>query len=187
MADRDPLDQMLDAALSTYADPGPNLAPRILAQVSAHSAARSRRHRWPWAASLATAAACLLLFVAVPRHTPFPHTEPRQHAAVKPLPPLPTNSAPVVETRPVRATAARPHRAAARALAVSAALPKLDIFPSPSPLSAEERALARVVEQSPANQRHDLFAAQPPLDEPIRISSISIPPISIPPPAEGKE
>jgi hypothetical protein len=92
-----------------------------------------------------------------------------------------------VDTRPLHPAAARPHRSAAPALAASAPRPKLGVFPAPAPLSAEEQALARVVAQSSEEQRESFLRQQQQTGEPIRISSISIPPISISPPDEGKE
>ena len=39
MPDRDPLDRLLDDALTTYANPGPALAPSVLAHIAARNAA----------------------------------------------------------------------------------------------------------------------------------------------------
>ncbi len=63
MREKDELDSLLDAALVTYADPGPDsgLEQRILARISAENFAASApapRRRWlPW--GIALAGACL--------------------------------------------------------------------------------------------------------------------------------
>jgi hypothetical protein len=54
MADHDEFDRQLDSALSTYADAGPNLVPRVLQQVSLQTTMRRRHLRWLWAAEPAT-------------------------------------------------------------------------------------------------------------------------------------
>ncbi len=177
MPDRDSLDRLLDAALSNYAEPAPGLDRRVLARISAADAPR-RRFVWLWPAAIAAAA--LLLVVEPWRSSLPPHTAPRAtiapppaRAAVEP-PPAPRLAPPRLQ-----------HTAAPRAIAAPAPLPRLDIFPAPTPLSPQEQALARLIAQSSAKERNTLIAAQQEADAPIRISAISIPPLQ--PPDEGKE
>lgn len=184
MADRDDLDQLLDAALSTYADPGPNLAPRVLAQVSARAAARLRRLQWLWGTGLATTAAvALLLLLIAPWRAPQQGVAPHTEATVvrQPHPVLPAEASHFARPSPERAHRMPPERP----LAVSVTLPKEQMFPAPRPLSVEEQALVHLVVQSTPDERRDILAAQQQSDAPLRISAISIPPIQ--PPAEGKE
>lgn len=180
MADRDEFDRLLDSALSTYADADPNLAPRVLRQLSLQTTMRRRRTQWLWSAGLATAATALLLSIA-PWRTPQPQLAPRTEASV--APPQPHPAAPTETTHTIAPHA--PRTAPTRAVAASAPSPKQDIFPAPRPLSPEEQALAHLVAQSSPDQRRDLLTAQQQADAPIRISTISIPPISSP--SEGKE
>ncbi|MGB6192374.1 MAG: hypothetical protein WBF42_07905 [Terracidiphilus sp.] len=180
MAEYDELDCQLDAALSTYAEPELHLVPRVLAQVSA---ARSRRMRWFWGAGLASAAAAAaLLLLIAPWHTPTNIT-PRAEVSIAP----PAAPAPLWENsrtaHPAGAHARRPKPAPTLASSMSA--PKENIFPAPRPLSAEEQALVHLVAQSSPEQRESLLRQQQQAAEPIRISAISIPPLSSP--AEGKE
>lgn len=185
MADHDEFDRLLDTALSTYADAGPNLAPRVLQQVSLQTTMRRRRAQWLWGAGLATAAtATALLLLIAPWRTAQPGVAPRTEASValpQPHPAAPTET--THATRPIAPHA--PRTAPTRAVTASAPSPKQDIFPAPRPLSAEEQALAHLVAQSSRDERHDLLTAQQQADAPIRISAISIPPISSP--SEGKE
>lgn len=175
MADRDPLDRLLDAALSSYAEPANGLEERVLRRVS-RAAAPRRRFVWLWPAGLA-AAATLLLVVAAPwRSSLPPHTAPRATAA-----PPPARAA----VEPPPAPPRLQHTAAHRAIAAPAPLPKLDIFPAPSPLTHQEQALLQFVAQSSAQQQHALLAERQQADAPIRISAITIPPIASP--AEAKE
>lgn len=184
MADRDDLDRLLDAALSTYADASPDLAPRVLTQVSARAATRSRRLLWIWGAGLVTAMAAALLLLIAPWHTPQPQLAPRTEASV--LPPSPEHTIPAEAPSATHDAVAHAQRITfTRIPAISAPPPKQDIFPAPRPLSAEEQALAHLVAHSSQDQRRDLLAAQQQSDAPIRISDISIPPIQ--PPDEGKE
>ena len=178
MAERDDLDRLLDAALSAYADPEPNLAPRIFAHVSAASSARTRRTRWFWTAGLALASAAILLLVLAPWRAPVPQPAPLPQTEARTTPPeLPTHAAPPLAQH--RVLVSRPHAASIPPA------PQQDTFLAPRPLSTEEETLARLVAESSTDQREDLLARQQRTAEPIHISAISIPPISSP--SEGKE
>ncbi len=198
MREKDDLDVLLDSALSTYADPGQDsrldsgldsgLAQRILARIAAvrESAERTpaTRRRWlPWAIAL-PAAACVLLFIVLgpkivqqpsSRTTAVAHS-PEQSAALS----APTTAArpePVHRTRrPTSKAQSVPlHRAAP-----PTPLPKLDIFPTPQPLTPEERALVIVATQIPESQRQALVEAQRQGDEPLSVAAIHIPPLELP-------
>jgi hypothetical protein len=186
MSERDDLDLLLDAALRSYADPGADsgLEQRILRNVAGH-AATTARHPWRspllWAAGLSLVAACLLLvFVSAPRPKAVQHTANTQAA---------------VERRPQPDTAATSRRSqtaqlhrkrlAPHSIPQSTAAPKLAVFPTPMPLSAEERELVLLVGAASAEQRKDLVIAQQQGDAPLRIAAISIP--SLEPPEKGKE
>jgi len=185
VAKHDELDRLLDESLSSYAEPVHGLEERVLRGVSASASPRPRL-LWLWPAGLA-AAAVLLLFVATPWRSPLPpHAAPSPQIARTPAPqrdvvrnvdkavPLPRHGAAHLQRAVAQTTVAEQEP-----------LPKLDVFPSPSPLSAEERALAGLVARSSAQEQHALLAARQQADAPIRISAITVPPISSP--DKGKE
>lgn len=178
MPERDDLDRLLDESLSSYAEPVDGLAERVLRGIP--TVAPRRRYVWLWPAALAAATALALLVAAPWRHPLPPHTAPRVQVAEAPAPSHDaTPAAPRHSTATLRRVAAR------RVVSAPKPLPKLDIFPAPTPLSAEERALAGLVARSSAQERRELVAAQQQANAPIRISAITIPPIASP--AEAKE
>jgi hypothetical protein len=63
--------------------------------------------------------------------------------------------------------------------------PKLAVFPTPAPLSAEETALVRLASETTSEERKSILDAQRRAVEPLHITAIFIPPIE--PPVEGKE
>lgn len=56
-------------------------------------------------------------------------------------------------------------------------LPKLDVFPTPQPLSPQERALLAVATQAPPDVSKQLMEAQRHLGDPIQIAAIEIRPL----------
>ncbi len=187
MPERDSLDRLLDSALSTYADPGPDsgLEAGIFARIGAERTAGQRRHwRLLWTAGLPALAACLLLLLATALWRPAPpHTAPRIQSSAEH--PLVASSAQPAPTQPVRRSALHEARTRGSSIPRPAAAPKLDVFPAPAPLSSQEQALVRFVAATSEVQHTDLMQAQQQAVEPLRIAAISIPPIE--PPSEGKE
>jgi hypothetical protein len=186
MPDKNDMDVLLDAALRSYADPGADsgLEQRILRNVAEHAAATAR-HPWRspllWAAGLSLVTACLLLvFVSAPRSKTVQNAA-NAHAAIERRP------QPDTSTALRRSQTAQLHRKrlAPHSIRQLTAAPKLAVFPTPMPLSAEERELVLLVGASSAEQRKDLVIAQQQGDAPLRIAAISIP--SLEPPEEGKE
>ena len=186
MREKDHLDRMLDSSLSNYGDPGANsgLAERILAQVSSgrslhRSAPRRSNHLLLWVAL--PAAACLLLTLLLLKSS----GPPAAHQSAGLSPAASTNSgskAPRVET--VRAPAPKAiirmqHRPSAN-VAESAARPKLDVFPLPQPLTAEEQALYTFATRVPEQQRQAILAAQRNDDAPLNVAAIKIQPLEMP-------
>jgi hypothetical protein len=186
MPEIDPLDRLLDAALHSYADPGPGagLEQRILRTVAQQAAAKAHRSwgsplRWAAGSSFA-AAALLLVFVLLPGPKVTSPAPPPRAAIARHAPQtLATTTSPPAKPvhhreRPAVAVASQP-----------TAAPKLAVFPTPTPLSPQERALVGLVTGASIERRKDLIAAQQQGDTPLRIAAISIP--SIEPPQEGKE
>jgi hypothetical protein len=155
----DDLDRMLDAALAKYAavEPRLGLEERILAHLCAKPP-RPLRHGWlHWGL---TGAVVVIAVVAVlawrPSRVPHPlianhpsatTTQPPTREA-KPAPHA-TNEIGAVKHAPIRKLVAR------RVPASTAveAYPKLDQFPSPQPLTAEEIALAEYAKNFPKEAR----------------------------------
>lgn len=181
----DDMDLLLDAALRSYADPGPDsgLEQRILHNVAQHAAVETRpawRSRLLWASGFSLVATCLLLVwifaprlktnlqASVERRTPQTRAT-RMPEAVATIQPVPLHRKSLVR----------------RALTQPASAPKLAVFPMPTPLSPQERSLVRLVSVATAEQRKDLIAAQQLGDAPLRIATISIP--SLEPPQKDKE
>lgn len=185
MSDRDDLERLIDGALASYADPGPSsgLERRILARISTTHASTRRRRLLIWATGLpAAAVACtMLLFVS----SSFRHAQPHPHKeSGSPVAKVPFSAAGAAPRMPVRSVI-HERKASRHAIRQVSAMPKLDIFPTPAPLSSEEKALIGLVAETPVAKRQDLTTKWLQADEPIHIADLSIP--SINPPAEGKE
>jgi hypothetical protein len=202
MSEKDDLNLLLDAALHSYSDPGAGLdsglEQRILHRIAEHAgvhAQSSRRRRLIpinrlWAVGLSLAAATVLLVIV---SAPWRKTRPRVAPQVAPY--VAVDTQPTVESSrptdhsvtrtlaPSRRVQLRRERSTTHAAPQQA--PKLAVFPTPTPLSAQEQALVRLVSSSSAQQQQDLMTAQQQAATPLRVAAISIPPIQ--PPQEGKE
>lgn len=193
MPERDDLDRLLDSALSTYAEPRSGLEKRALARVmarvdEAHDVGPAPRRRWlVWAVAIPLTA-CIALYVAI-SDVRQPHTNGVQQAPKHEQASIPPSQAPPQKT--LHAAGPSKARVAARviqhpgttAAVADAPGPKLDVFPAPQPLSAQEQALIALAKQSPELRQEALARAKQD-DTPLRISEIQIPPISLP--DEGK-
>jgi hypothetical protein len=203
MPEKDKLDLLLDSALSTYADPAarPGLEERVLAALDEARRSRARagvftpRRRWlPWAIAVPVVV-CLLVWLLIGKNAHAPSTQPA--VAVQPNPPV---SAPPQKkldrsNQPAGAKArgdlaAVPARLKSRPVTkhVSsiaggkdlAALPKLDVFPTPQPLTPEERALVVLAGSGPPSQREALIKSEQQPDAPLSIAALNIPPLAAP-------
>ncbi|MGH9598672.1 MAG: hypothetical protein ACRD27_02310, partial [Terracidiphilus sp.] len=147
MPENDPLDHLIDSALSNYADPipEPELAQRILARISAEATPAPRR-RWLTVGlilPIALPAACAILLIlthprpriAKPQSGPANETAQfRNPAAVAPR--IGSQSAPRTEAA-YRTRTPAPNPRPIAVAAKSQPLPKLDVFPTPEPLSSQ--------------------------------------------------
>ncbi len=191
MREKDDLDLLLDSALSTYADPGPDagLEDRVLSALESarfhelpamRMSPKPRRHWLAWAFALPVAVCLLLLWLFTAKTIHAPSTPTQQAQQTNHTPGIAPAIAHEVSTRPSSqyaartAVSARPPSNAQVANAVP--LPKLDVFPTPQPMSAEERALSAVAAQTPLPLRKALAEAQQD-DAPIHIASTHIPPL----------
>ncbi|HEY1897211.1 MAG TPA: hypothetical protein VGG62_13100 [Terracidiphilus sp.] len=194
MREKDDLDLLIDSALATYADPGPDsgLEDRVLVTLAAVRTATPRlpgggRRGWlPWAVAIPIAAGLLFLWLSPRRDQPVPASKP-QEAHVSARTAIAPHAEPSSEVRPgithrhaVRAT----QPAAPVQTAQADPLPKLDVFPTPRPLTAEERALVVAVTQTPLPAQEALIEAESLEHQPVRIAEIQIPPLE--PPVQGQ-
>ena len=163
MEGNDELDRRIDNALAGYAgvEPLAGLEERVMRQVRM----ASRRRVLGWAAAIAVAASVVVTVsvVRVPRVV-----TPTYRVGV----PAVMRPAPVVEkARVVTMRRARTRARRARPL------PKLEQFPTPTPLTAEERALIAFVGRYPKEAQQAFEDLRKRSEEPIEIQPIQIPPL----------
>lgn len=195
MPERDDLERKLDpefdlllrSALSTYADPGPDsgLAQRILGRIAAEGAEKRTRRWLPWAIALPAAAAVLTLIVLYgsrPMHAPMDRAS---HSPIS----RPTSATTRTELSSAsrsangqreRALHLQAHPRYAAIAAKTAPLPKLDVFPTPQPLTLAEQALAAYAALAPEPERQSLIEAQKQVEAPLTIAAIQIQPLEPP-------
>lgn len=202
MHDKDDLDLLLDAAIGTYADDSTpsGLEARVVARIAgAGGSARqvwwSRRRWFPWGLAV-QAAACILIFLTALwwRAVKAPKSDATRNA----IPTYSTDqpSRVTAQSKPLAASnSTDTHRDLARApslqphrhnVAKSIPLPKLDVFPTPEPLSPEEQALVAFATHVPPEQRKALLDEQQNDNAPLSIAAIKITPLSLPDPDQDK-
>ena len=171
------LDELIDAALPSYsaAEPRPGFEHRILTNALAEYP-RRRRFAWAWALAV-PAAACLLAFLFFAgRHNSYRST---LEATATPAPATTTANPRETQARdsfPSPRKGSIPHKLPTQPSATREPLPKQDVFPSPSPLTAEERAAIALVRDPPRMPRQ-IDAAGVEIS-PIRIAELQIKPIA---------
>lgn len=184
--DRDQLDELIDAALATYGDPGANdLEERMLRGVRQRLVSESapRRLRWlGWSAALAAAACVLALvfFISGPTMSPVndAHTQGKQkdtHTLAAKNPTAATSQA--IAPRPSNALYTRTILPVSTQTAKADPLPKLDVFPTPAPLDEQVEALAFFVQRAPANEVKELLENRARADAPLAFKELEIPPL----------
>lgn len=139
----DELDRLLDAALKQYAtaQPREGLEGRILARMRSEPAERASHAWWRWLTAAAVVGALAVIISMALRPQARPQPMVAQHPSVTlPAAKLAANSQP-------RKAVQRPRRRlhAVAEIQVPKAVPKLDQFPSPQPLSEQEKLLASYV------------------------------------------
>jgi hypothetical protein len=164
MADRkqDELDSRLDAALAKYAavEPRAGLENRVLSNLRAERSPVPDRAWWRWSVAGALIAVVVVALAVAWRSGKPSHPVASNHSSTAPQVSK-EPAAPRVATggekqtrgnqdrSPELAVVRRPTIDRAPPKAVTAALPKLDQFPSPRPLSEQEKILASYIEQYP--------------------------------------
>jgi hypothetical protein len=189
MPEHDQFDLAVQSALSSYGDPGPEsgLDERILARIDAEGVVRPRQRWIPWVIAAPIAAGLLLLLV-LSSHS---KTEPqfvRHDGALKMQAPL-IQQLQTAKAIPEASKLPRParrecdlalHNQSTAGAGNAAPLPKLDVFPTPQPLTPEERALATFAAEASETERQSFIEAQEQTDAPLSIASITIQPLDPP-------
>ena len=163
MEGNDELDRRIDSALVGYSDAEPlaGLEERVLRRVRL----ATRRRMLGWAVAFAVVASLVVTVIVV--RVPD-HVGPTYRVGV----PAVMRPAPVVEkARVVTMRRARTRARRARPL------PKLEQFPTPTPLTAEERALIAFVGRYPKEAQQAFEDLRKRSEEPIEIQPIQIPPL----------
>jgi hypothetical protein len=185
MRENDQLDLLIDAALATYSEPRAGLEDRVLQALAAErqpGAAMpqsiSLRRRWlPWAIALPVAACALLALLIQLRE---PHREAQARIPSSPLPSH--DSSRLTAIAAAKTPAPISHRARPSASRTApelqvATLPKLDVFPTPQPMTPQEKALFESTTRASKSQLMALVTAQHHPEGPLTIAAIKIPPI----------
>jgi hypothetical protein len=190
MPERDDLDRLVDSELAQYAEPRTGLEQRILARVMAEASTQSWMFRgWQWALAVAAAIAVVLL-ISLPRiahrgatvntaGAVSPHNEPITGLNREST--VPATQAQNPHVRPAkRLTKTAMESAEGHKRSEVLQHPKLDVFPAPLPLSAQELSLLQLATRLPKAERERLFSDRDRQDAPLEISSIKISPITVP-------
>jgi hypothetical protein len=84
---------------------------------------------------------------------------------------MPKPAAPLISARPVHTARTRSTTSAPQPL------PKLDVFPTPQPLSPQEQQLAEFAQQGPPAEKQAVIAVQQHLGDPLQIAELSVLPL----------
>lgn len=154
----DELDRIMDDALASYSlqEPRMGLAGRVMVRVRADGV--RRRSGWFQFAVVGSALSCVAIAMVLWRDEPRPQ---------------PVATVPAAAEKKAEQPRDLPHPDTARR-AKRARPPRLESFPGPSPLTAEERVLIAFTQQAPEAA---LRLAQ--TDKPLEIEAIDIRPIQI--------
>ena len=191
------MDALIDAALPSYAEPGEIPDARVVAvRVMERARAAERRGRFWWWAVVVPATACLLVALLGtiwtlrgPRVSGIAWTpkapavaESRKNLVPQRLKPDSSRSvdgtaqAPPLQNRFVDSGKAR---VAEAGVPDERRLPKLEVFPTPRPLSPEEQELVAFATETPAKVREQVVEAQKHVSDPIVIADVKIAPLRV--------
>lgn len=177
------IDELIRSSIATYGEPAPSseLAQRILLRIAAETPPVAPRRWLAWAVAVPIAA-CLIVFLVQSRpvHTPASlgnqaHIPAELHNDVASATSNP------LQHENLKVPAQKEMRPRAVTVAARAqSLPKLDVFPTPEPLTAAEKALVDFAARAPALERKAFIEAQQQTDAPLTIAAIKIQPIELP-------
>ncbi len=182
------LDEVIDAALRSYAEPEeiPETrvgVARVLDRARAEEAVRKRVWLWGWAVAAASLVVILVALGSmgakqVPEIAWTPNA-PDVSGGEKPIPrrlkpgssrihgtaaAMPLQSGSLISGRAKRVASAR--------VVEERPLPKLDVFPTPTPLSPQEQALAAFAQHGPPAVQRAVLEDQQHWDDPIIVADL---------------
>lgn len=174
---RDGIDRRIDGALRSYAEPSEAPEARIfLARMMERARVEDsgRRGGWIWGAAVAAGlalmvAAGMVWMMPGPRRaetarTPQAPDAIRSERGVEAEAPVSSRGRHVSGNRVTRVAAPEP-------------LPKLQVFPTPRPLTQEEQMLAAFAQNASPAARHEVIEAQQHAGDPIVIAELKIAPL----------
>ena len=186
-------DLLIRSSLDTYADPGPDsqLAQRVLARIAAESVRVRTRRTIRWAIALPVAA-CLIVALVLLASKP-PHKPADNSGRARVTLPKSTETGRIGPTENAHAVTARRNdvppvvrRSSHAAVAVTTArLPKLDVFPTPQPLTPAEREFVAYIAHASLAERRSLVETRQQMDAPLRIEALEIKPLEPPQPGRN--
>jgi hypothetical protein len=152
---QDELDRMLEATLAKYAavEPRAGLEERVLANLRAERAGIPDRAWWRWGLAGALTAVVLVVALALAWRSgkPSPQQIVQHPSTIEQSPNVPQMPIVARDGHPAVQPVIGPTHTAggrhARPAAMAEANPKLDVFPSPRPLSEQEKFLESYVSQ----------------------------------------
>ena len=169
------VDQLIDAALRSYGQPEEAPKPRVvlarlLERAHAEEAARGRVWIWGWAVAASCMAVLLVALGALwmsrgPR-SPEIAWSPGAPGVVRDAS---SSAGAVAGSHPA---GAGPHAAQAEISPQQRQIPRLDVFPTPRPLSTEERALVAFAKQGPVEVQRAVIEDQKHWDDPIIVADL---------------
>jgi len=167
---RDELDRLIDRALASYSDAEPlaGLEERVLNRVRVAQAGRRRMLAWGLAVACAASVAVVGVMIWTEQR-PIARKSPMD-AVVGLGPRVAPREAPVTSSRMEKVRAVR--RSEQRK-----PLPKLEQFPAPSPMTAEESALVAFVQRDPKEAQKVFAELNKQSNDPIEIQPIQITPL----------
>ncbi|MGC2298489.1 MAG: hypothetical protein WA476_06775 [Acidobacteriaceae bacterium] len=195
----DRADEWIDAALRSYAEPGEIPEARVVAaRVMERARAAQRQRRFWWWVVVVPATACLLVALAVgtvgmmrrervpeiawvPK-APGVTVSGKDRTGAKALVSSGTFTARLKscpDTKPCRAESGslRAKSGAGMDRAFGTRLPKLEVFPTPRPLTEEEQGLMAFTEQATPQVKKQVVEAEKHLGDPIAIAELKIAPL----------
>jgi hypothetical protein len=170
------LDKKIEAALTTYADPAESLNSSALA-ARVLAAARDKQKGiqwWRWGLAATVPALAVLLIVLY-----FPAKPKMESVRLTASAPPPHQ---IMVTPPAKQMVS--HTVIkSRYVPPSHLQPKLDVFPTPRPLSEQEKLMVAFVQDAPQEAQKQAAQDSEPI-QPITIADLTIPPLD-PPAKDG--
>jgi hypothetical protein len=183
MKDRDDLGILLDAALATYADPGlpPGLTSRIVASAYGIDS-RRRPVRWlPWAVLALAALVLIVAFFTLHNLTHRIALPPVAQLSLRPSVHVLTTPDPAIAIQQTVGRSNSPRTVKTLYVAnPEQPLARLEVFPTPTPLTSEEQALVALANRNLGDITQSFARNQTQPVEPLRIAVIQIPPLNPP-------